>query len=116
MQPAPRHAASLWPRLSSLLTFHFRISQSLYDSILPMVKVCAALLPRPTRAPAISALSHPPPPCCSQTQVAAQIKVRDLSRCTVTASPAGYSSWNEARSELMIEQKKYACNHLYPRA
>merc|ERR1712159_658735 len=55
-----------------------KISQSLYDSILPMVK----------------------------TQVAAQIKVRDLSRCTVTASPAQFASWNEARSELMIEAKK----------
>merc|ERR1712224_182616 len=37
-----------------------KISQSLYDSILPMVK----------------------------TQVASQIKVRDLSRATVTAAPA----------------------------
>lgn len=42
VQPARRHAASLWPRLSSLPTLHFRISQSLYDSILPMVKTQVA--------------------------------------------------------------------------
>ena len=41
-----------------------------------------------------------------KAQVSSQIKVRDLSRCTVTASPAQFSSWNEARSELMIEAKK----------
>ena len=32
--------------------------------------------------------------------------MRDLSRATVTAAPAQFSSWNEARSELMIEKKK----------
>ena len=41
-----------------------------------------------------------------KTQVASQIKVRDLSRATVTASPAQFSSWNEARAELMVEAKK----------
>jgi len=55
----------------------------------------------------------PSTPSCSQTQVAAQIKVRDLSRCTVTASPAGYSSWNEARSELCARRLDAA---LPPRA
>ena len=60
-----------------------------------------------------STLSHAPSPWCSQTQVAAQIKVRDLSRCTVTASPAGYSSWNEARSELCARRLDAA---LPPRA
>ena len=32
--------------------------------------------------------------------------MRDLSRATVTAAPAQFSSWNEARSELMLEKKK----------
>ena len=46
----------------------------------------------------------------SQAQVSSQIKVRDLSRATVTASPAQFSSWNEARSELC------ACRRVQPRA
>ena len=29
-----------------------------------------------------------------------------MSRATVTASPAQFSSWNEARAELMVEAKK----------
>ena len=55
-----------------------KISQSLYESILPLVK----------------------------TQVESQIKVRDLSRASVTLAPAEYTSWQEARSELMIEGKR----------
>ena len=55
-----------------------KISQSLYDSILPLVK----------------------------TQVESQIKVRDLSRASVTISPSEYASWSEARSDLMVEAKR----------
>lgn len=35
-----------------------------------------------------------------------QIKVRDLSSMSVTASPADYSSWEAVRNELMAEAKK----------
>ena len=34
-----------------------------------------------------------------------QIKVRDLSNTAVTISPADYSSWHDARTELMAEAK-----------
>ena len=47
-----------------------KISQQLYESILPLVR----------------------------TQVESQIKVRDLSRASVSVSPSEYSSWSEARS------------------
>ena len=40
-----------------------------------------------------------------KTQVESQIKVRDLSHTSVSISPADYSSWSEARSELMSEAK-----------
>lgn len=40
-------------------------------------------------------------PCMSQSQ----IKVRDLSNTAVTISPADYSSWHDARTELMSEAK-----------
>ncbi len=50
----------------------------MYESILPLVK----------------------------TQVESQIKVRDLSRASVTLAPAEYTSWSEARSELMVEGKR----------
>ena len=40
-------------------------------------------------------------PCMSQSQ----IKVRDLSHTAVTISPADYSSWHDARTELMAEAK-----------
>merc|ERR1712159_843246 len=55
-----------------------KISQSLYESILPLVR----------------------------TQVESQIKVRDFSRAQVTLQPAEYASWSEARAELMIEKKR----------
>lgn len=54
-----------------------KISSSLYETILPMVK----------------------------TQVESQIKVRDLTHCAVTISPADYNSWHDARTELMAEAK-----------
>ena len=38
-------------------------------------------------------------------QVESQIKVRDFSRTSVTLEPAEYSSWSEARNELMAEAK-----------
>jgi hypothetical protein len=41
-----------------------------------------------------------------KTQVESQIKVRDLSQASVTLSPAEYSSWSEARSDLMMEAKR----------
>ena len=40
-----------------------------------------------------------------QTQVASQIKVRDLSAAKVTLAPAEYASWSDARTELMTEAK-----------
>lgn len=40
-----------------------------------------------------------------KTQVESQIKVRDLSTCSVSIAPADYSSWSEARAELMGEAK-----------
>ena len=55
-----------------------KISQQLYESILPLVK----------------------------TQVESQIKVRDLSRAMVSVAPAEYASWSDARSELMVEAKR----------
>ena len=41
-----------------------------------------------------------------KTQVESQIKVRDLSNMSVTASPADYASWEAVRNELMAEAKK----------
>ena len=61
-----------------LLSAPCRISQALYDSILPLVK----------------------------TQVESQIKVRDLSRCSVSVSPAEFGTWSQARSELLLEAKR----------
>jgi len=55
-----------------------KISQQLYESILPLVR----------------------------TQVESQIKVRDMSRASVSIQPAEYASWSEARSELMVEAKR----------
>lgn len=55
-----------------------KISSQLYESILPLVR----------------------------TQVESQIKVRDLSHASVSVAPAEFASWNEARSELMVEGKK----------
>ena len=43
-------------------------------------------------------LTSPVPP--------SQIKVRDLSRLAVAIQPAEYSSWAEARSDLMVEAKR----------
>lgn len=62
-----------------------KISSSLYESILPLVR----------------------------TQVESQIKVRDFSKAQVSVSPAEYSSWSEARSELMTEAKRYAHPHTH---
>ena len=55
-----------------------KISQTLYESILPLVR----------------------------TQVESQIKVRDLSRAMVSVQPAEYASWPDARNELMVEAKR----------
>ena len=54
-----------------------KISSSLYDTILPMVK----------------------------NQVESQIKVRDLSGLAVTLSPADFQNWKDVRDELMSELK-----------
>ena len=54
-----------------------KISSSLYEAVMPMVR----------------------------TQVASQIKVRDMSSASVSIAPAEFSGWNEARSELMAEAK-----------
>ena len=40
-----------------------------------------------------------------RTQVESQIKVRDLSAAKLTISPAGHSSWSEARTDLVSERK-----------
>jgi hypothetical protein len=55
-----------------------KISQSLYESILPAVR----------------------------NQVETQIKVRDLSKASVSIAPADHSSWSDARSELMVASKR----------
>tara|TARA_Y100000768_G_scaffold330515_1_gene269267 strand:+ start:14853 stop:15380 length:528 start_codon:yes stop_codon:yes gene_type:complete len=55
-----------------------KISQQLYDSILPLVR----------------------------TQVESQIKVRDFSKAQVVLQPAEFGSWADARSELMVEAKR----------
>jgi hypothetical protein len=39
-------------------------------------------------------------------QVASQIKVRDFSNAKVSIAPAEYSSWQEARTDLMSESKR----------
>ena len=54
-----------------------KISSSLYETILPMVK----------------------------TQVESQIKVRDLSNIAVSIAPADFASWHDVRTELMSEAK-----------
>lgn len=41
-----------------------------------------------------------------KTQVEAQIKVRDLSKMAVSIQPAEYASWQDARTELIIDAKK----------
>lgn len=35
-----------------------------------------------------------------------QIKVRDLSKASVSIAPADHSSWSDARSELMVASKR----------
>lgn len=55
-----------------------KISQSLYENILPLVK----------------------------TQVESQIKVRDFSKTAVSITPAEYSSWADARAVLIMEAKR----------
>ena len=44
-------------------------------------------------------LTRPAPLCL-------QIKVRDLSRATVSITPAEFSTWSDARAELMKEAKR----------
>lgn len=41
-----------------------------------------------------------------KTQVESQIKVRDLSRAQVSIQPAEFSTWSDARAELMTEAKR----------
>ncbi len=41
-----------------------------------------------------------------KTQVESQIKVRDFSAASVSLQPAEFSSWGDARSELMVEMKR----------
>jgi hypothetical protein len=55
-----------------------KISTALYENILPLVK----------------------------SQVESQIKVRDLSKATVSIQPSEFSSWSDARAELMVEAKR----------
>jgi hypothetical protein len=54
-----------------------KISSSLYQTILPMVR----------------------------SQVAAHIKVKDMSKFAVSIAPAEYASWQDARNDLMSEAK-----------
>ena len=41
-----------------------------------------------------------------QTQVSSQIRVRDMSRATVSVEPAEFSSWEDARASIMTEKKR----------
>ena len=41
-----------------------------------------------------------------RAQVDSQIKVRDLSKYQVAVQPAEFSSWSDARAELMVEAKR----------
>ena len=62
-----------------------KISSSLYETILPMVK----------------------------QQVETQIKVRDMSRTQVSIAPAEFASWSDARAELMSEVREDSnCTYL----
>lgn len=40
-----------------------------------------------------------------ERQVSTQVKVRDFGNTAVTISPADYTSWHDARTELMAEAK-----------
>lgn len=55
-----------------------KISQSLFESIMPLVK----------------------------TQVDSQIKVRDLSAMRIEVSPAEFGSWSDARAQLIVDEKR----------
>ena len=46
------------------------------------------------------------PTALVKTQVESQIKVRDLSRATVSITPAEFASWSDARAELLTEAKR----------
>jgi len=46
------------------------------------------------------------PAALVKTQVESQIKVRDLSRASVVITPAEFSSWANARAELLTEAKR----------
>jgi hypothetical protein len=41
-----------------------------------------------------------------KTQVESQIKVRDMSRASVSITPAEFGSWADARAELITEEKR----------
>lgn len=71
------HQTGLLMSLTLCPALVFTVSQTLYESILPLVK----------------------------TQVDSQIKVRDFSRAQVSIQPAEFGSWSEARNELMVEAK-----------
>lgn len=45
------------------------------------------------------------PPAVVKSQVSSQIKVRDLSRATVSIAPADAPSWTAARANLIVEAK-----------
>ena len=55
-----------------------KISQGLYESILPLVR----------------------------TQVESQIKVRDFSHAAVSIHPAEFKTWSDARNALLVESKR----------
>ena len=86
------------PHAFRALSLRSQISSSLYETILPMVKqqveTCALRLERYACA------------CAHRTPCARrQIKVRDMSRTQVAIAPAEYSSWSDARADLMSEAK-----------
>lgn len=45
-------------------------------------------------------------PAVVKSQVASQIKVRDLSKACVSICPADHPSWTSARAELIVEAKR----------
>ena len=71
------------------------------ETILPMVKTQVESQVRTLRLPSrrVRRLTR-------RTLARSQIKVRDLSNMSVTASPADYASWESVRNDLMAEAKK----------
>jgi len=41
-----------------------------------------------------------------RAQVESQIKVRDMSRTSVSIHPAEFASWSDARADLLLEAKR----------